>query len=323
MQIVFSRKGFDSTAGGVPSPIIDGCPVTLPIPTKQSTPTRFCDLQNGAGQLVVDLTQSRISAEGSCHVDPDIDDRLLSRQAGWRGAFGQAGACNLANRNVGPGVGWLYMTRRSSENGVRYRIVGCIDEGDGRQLITAVVQGGLHMMRLIAMLALAGVSFATAAAPPITGPVEVTVANEDPIPVTIEAPVPFSAREGVGAPGAFTEIEIDIPDGKRLIIETVAAFAEIPPGTSIVFYMLPWVVADGSAPYGVVPIPVVSQGVIPDGSGSPHQVYAGLHSVRVSADAIGSTSNDLIIQSRRSQVSGEVITNTSYTVTVYGYLVDL
>jgi hypothetical protein len=34
MKIVFSRKGLDSGAGGFPSPIIDGRPISLPIPTR-------------------------------------------------------------------------------------------------------------------------------------------------------------------------------------------------------------------------------------------------------------------------------------------------
>jgi hypothetical protein len=33
MKIIFSRKGFDTTFGGVPSPIIHGVPYSLPIPT--------------------------------------------------------------------------------------------------------------------------------------------------------------------------------------------------------------------------------------------------------------------------------------------------
>lgn len=110
MLIIFSRKGFDSTAGGVPSPIVDGYPVTLPIPTKMPSPTRFCDLRNGVSEFVVDLTRARISADRPCHVDPDIDAESLSRQPGWCGAFGQTGAAqgHLANVGVGPGDVFLF-----------------------------------------------------------------------------------------------------------------------------------------------------------------------------------------------------------------------
>lgn len=38
MRIIFSRKGFDSAAGKAPSPILDGRPLSLPIPmTRRST----------------------------------------------------------------------------------------------------------------------------------------------------------------------------------------------------------------------------------------------------------------------------------------------
>jgi hypothetical protein len=40
VKLILSRKGFDSAAGGVPSPLIDGRPVSLPIPTRQPSP---CD----------------------------------------------------------------------------------------------------------------------------------------------------------------------------------------------------------------------------------------------------------------------------------------
>jgi Nucleotide modification associated domain 3 len=35
MKVVFSRKGFNSSAGGAPSPIIDGRPISLPIPMRR------------------------------------------------------------------------------------------------------------------------------------------------------------------------------------------------------------------------------------------------------------------------------------------------
>jgi glycosyltransferase involved in cell wall biosynthesis len=35
MKVVFGRKGFDSSAGGAPSPIIDGKLISLPIPMRR------------------------------------------------------------------------------------------------------------------------------------------------------------------------------------------------------------------------------------------------------------------------------------------------
>ena len=40
MKLILSRKGFDSSAGKCPSPIINARPVSMPIPaTKTSTTT--------------------------------------------------------------------------------------------------------------------------------------------------------------------------------------------------------------------------------------------------------------------------------------------
>jgi hypothetical protein len=42
VRIIFSRKGFDSASGGCPSPIVDGMPIPLPIPTRQPIATIHC-----------------------------------------------------------------------------------------------------------------------------------------------------------------------------------------------------------------------------------------------------------------------------------------
>jgi len=79
MRIVFSRKGFDSTYGSKPSPLIKGVPVSLPIPATggdaDPSATRYRDLQGDLpfGALVHDLTGGRIGADDFCHLDPDID----------------------------------------------------------------------------------------------------------------------------------------------------------------------------------------------------------------------------------------------------------
>ena len=51
MKLIFSRKGLDSEAGGAPSPIVDGRPVSLPIPYDRNAATTYDDL--GLGDLVV------------------------------------------------------------------------------------------------------------------------------------------------------------------------------------------------------------------------------------------------------------------------------
>jgi hypothetical protein len=105
LKIILSRKGFDGTAGGCPSPIIEGRPLSLPIPTKMPTPTRFGDLNGPHAELVTQLTRGRLTGESCCHCDPDIDETVLPRQPGWRGALGQVGAAqgHLANQQVEAG----------------------------------------------------------------------------------------------------------------------------------------------------------------------------------------------------------------------------
>lgn len=110
MKLVFSRKGFDSSAGGVPSPLVDGRPVSLPIPTRMPTPTRFADLPIGIVELVSDLTRGRIATDRPCHLDPDLDASSLVRLPGWRGALGQVSTAqsHLLNNDVGQGDLFLF-----------------------------------------------------------------------------------------------------------------------------------------------------------------------------------------------------------------------
>ena len=68
MRIILSRKGFDSGAGGVPSPIINGRPISLPIPTGHRSTTSYDQL--GLGELVEKVTRGRINRSHLCHEDP-------------------------------------------------------------------------------------------------------------------------------------------------------------------------------------------------------------------------------------------------------------
>lgn len=100
MKIIFSRKGFDSGAGGVPSPIIDGRPISLPIPTKHRSETTYADL--GLSEIVQAATNERIAGTSLCHHDPMFEQ--------GRCAFGQTGAAqaHLANNAVGVGDVFLF-----------------------------------------------------------------------------------------------------------------------------------------------------------------------------------------------------------------------
>lgn len=110
MRVIFSRKGFDGAAGCVPSPIVDGRPISLPIPTELQH-TRFSDLREPVAQLVSDLTKGRFNGDAFCHLDPDIDDAatIRPRPSGWRGALGQVGNAQSHLRNSKVGRGDLFV----------------------------------------------------------------------------------------------------------------------------------------------------------------------------------------------------------------------
>jgi hypothetical protein len=122
MKIVLSRKGFDSSFGGVASPILPGgILLSLPIPSRES-PISYGDLHidgYSIGAIVEDLTRGRIRSEHSAHLDPDLRASMYSRLPGWRPLFGQAGAAqsHLEHMGVGPGdlflfFGWFRQTKR-------------------------------------------------------------------------------------------------------------------------------------------------------------------------------------------------------------------
>lgn len=99
MRIVFSRKGFDSTAGGAPSPIVDGRPISLPIPASHSSTTTYADLGHGA--LVESATRGRLTGRSLCHDDP-----LFAEGYCW---FGQCDAAQGHLRKQGVGLGDVFV----------------------------------------------------------------------------------------------------------------------------------------------------------------------------------------------------------------------
>jgi len=112
MKIILSRKGFDSSAGGVPSPILpDGRIVSLPIPDPLS-PVRYGEIGGPGrdiGRLVSNLTRGRIRRSSRAHLDPDLVAGDRPRAAGWRPLFGQEGAAQGHLRNEGVGAGDLFL----------------------------------------------------------------------------------------------------------------------------------------------------------------------------------------------------------------------
>lgn len=131
MRLILSRKGFDSSAGGIPSPIVGDELVPLPIPEARST-RRYGELSCGNHRLaavierLLPASRKHRAAAGwsprsvgshGAHVDPDLGQ--------WgdhgRRLFGQdsAAQAHLARHGVGPGdlflfFGWFRATDRSA-----------------------------------------------------------------------------------------------------------------------------------------------------------------------------------------------------------------
>lgn len=69
MRIIWSRKGFDSAAGGGPSPIVGGRPVTLPIPDERGlSRTSYGAL--GLGEHAARASRGRYGPDSLLHHDP-------------------------------------------------------------------------------------------------------------------------------------------------------------------------------------------------------------------------------------------------------------
>ncbi|MYE99371.1 MAG: hypothetical protein F4234_04205 [Gammaproteobacteria bacterium] len=113
MKLILSRKGFDSSSGGCPSPVFpDGAMLSLPIPDKNSD-IRYSSIKfqgTNLGQLLVDLTGQEKRRNNFAHLDPDLNSGALAREPGWRPLLGQASAAqgHLDNQKVGIGDLFLF-----------------------------------------------------------------------------------------------------------------------------------------------------------------------------------------------------------------------
>lgn len=123
MKLIFSRKGFDSSYGGVPSPIFDdGTLLSFPIPSRFGRPTAGLHHRGKSVAAILNaLSGGKHGSRTRGHLDPDLDPGAIPRPAGWRPSLGQVAAAqrHLANQAVGPGdlflfFGWFRHARGSA-----------------------------------------------------------------------------------------------------------------------------------------------------------------------------------------------------------------
>jgi hypothetical protein len=111
MKLIFSRKGFDSVYGKMPSPILeDGRLVCLPIPSSVDGDTMASVSADGLdlGGMLNDLSGGRHSIDTCVHHDPELVNHRGTDE--WRPALGQTGAAqgHLAKQGVGRGDVFLF-----------------------------------------------------------------------------------------------------------------------------------------------------------------------------------------------------------------------
>jgi len=113
MKIILSRKGFDSTSGGYPSPIINNKVISLPIPDDKDD-TRYSDLIFDRNityyDLMTDLGIKGLAKDSKCHLDPDLSILTTNdRPSGWRPLLGQIGGSQSHLEAQGVTIGDLFL----------------------------------------------------------------------------------------------------------------------------------------------------------------------------------------------------------------------
>ncbi|MCB2289841.1 hypothetical protein LGK97_08695 [Clostridium sp. CS001] len=153
MKIILSRKGFDSAAGGYPSPLFidEKFHVSLPIPEDINgnafdTGITYSDIYFKDGNTYAEVMNS-LGIKGFenryVHLDPDLNYNVTrSRANNWKGIFGQCSTSqsHLSNQRVEEGdlflfFGWFKDVKRI--NG-RYTFVNKTD----KQIIWGYLQVG-------------------------------------------------------------------------------------------------------------------------------------------------------------------------------------
>lgn len=121
MKLILSRKGFDSSYGGYPSPVLpDGRMISLPIPFSESE-LSYKNIRYDGKKTYADLMEKifgktanikwkekekvykREIDKAFCHLDPDLNEKALrNRNKNWRPLFGQVGiaSSHLSKKRV-------------------------------------------------------------------------------------------------------------------------------------------------------------------------------------------------------------------------------
>ncbi len=114
MQIILSRKGFDTQYGEQASPIMpDGTLLSLPIPAKNET-IKFSDLTYKGEtylKIIKELNpKTKIKDNYTCHLDPDLRNDIIQREKGWLPLFGQTGTAqgHLLGKGIKEGDLFLF-----------------------------------------------------------------------------------------------------------------------------------------------------------------------------------------------------------------------
>jgi hypothetical protein len=133
MKVILSRKGFDSSNGGIPSPIMeDGQLIPFPIPSCDLD--RYDDLyykDDSYQKLVSDL---KYKGGATCHVDPDLTLNNRKKEIkGWCPVFGQINSSSMyLQSSVGVAEGDLFLFFGNyhfvEKSGEKYRFVKKTDD---------------------------------------------------------------------------------------------------------------------------------------------------------------------------------------------------
>jgi hypothetical protein len=110
MKIIFSRKGFDSENGGIPSPIFpDKTMVSYPILSDQVPSFREIGFKNTNLGDILEQISYGIDPDGGTHLDPDLRYDAIPRLSGWKPCFGQVGGPQTHLENMGVGIGDIFL----------------------------------------------------------------------------------------------------------------------------------------------------------------------------------------------------------------------